>query len=350
VDHLTPLERAAVAAGQSLASGTFGESMRRAHPGRRSAKDNRALGLSTFELNAGPPIYRTLVVLDAAARSRKPLELNEDDRRHVDWVGDVHSFLRAISHRFWADVRPDVRLLIFDHDNRFLLHSGPTYIPGLRDRPGPSLATSAARIGVDASQELAALAGCWHAAHRTNAYEAARLAGLEIRSNDSLRRSLAARRTELEGRVDEEFREGRRLGEIAASLRQLRAEAYDGLGIDVRNAAEAIRAYHELVQAVIWVVLGFAEQAPDKQSMLAGGLPRVSVRHRWRSLEAQFTTAEGDTLGVPGIGAPFLVTGRGLLDGVYLCVAFSMFAMTDTATFDVTGQLLRELELAPRLA
>jgi hypothetical protein len=154
------------------------------------------------------------------------------------------------------------------------------------------------------------------------------------------------RLNELDERARTAFQDPRTLGEIALDIRELRETAYEQTDDDVRRAAESLKAFHELLQMVLWVLLGFAEQGPDKIATLAMGLPRATVRHRWRSLEAQFTTSDADNLGFPRAGGPFQVVGRGPLDGVYVCLGY-IAALGEASTFDVTGRLLRELELPP---
>jgi hypothetical protein len=319
--------------------------MREAHPGRRSAHDKGVVSLASHELNAGPPVFRTLIVLDTIARTRQSFALSPDDQRHIASVRDLHIWLRALSDRFWGGVRADVRTLAFDYDNHFLLHSGPPYIPGLRDRPGPAYNTTSSRIGLTEAQK-ASLSACWHAAHKTDAYAAASAAAARIRLHDSLRRRMVERLSVLNARAQAAYAEERPLGDIARNIGEIREAAYDDADEDVRRAAMQIKAFHELVQHLMWALLGFAEQEPGKIATLTVGLPRTSVRHRWRMLDAQFTTSDVDSLGFPQTGGPFQVVGRGPLDGVYVCIGFNA-ALGEALTFDVTGRLIRELERAP---
>lgn len=299
-----------------------------------------------FELNAGPPVYRTIIVLDAARRTRRDLALSAEDRDYVDWVGTVQVALRTIADRFWGVIRPDIRLLVYDHDSVQVLHSGPAYIPGLRAKPGPSLHTACARVGIG-ERELSALAACWHAAHATEAYEAARSAATRIQLHDRLRQGLLAKRDARIAEAESVFREGPRLEDAARRLNRIADAAYETNDSEIRAAAEPLRAYHELLQAVLWTLLGFAEQPEGFDRTLRTGLPRMAVNHRWRHLEAQFTATDNDSFPFPKMWAPFVVEGRALLDGLYICIGYAVHGLGEGGYIDLTGLLLRELEHAP---
>jgi len=346
VDRLSSLERAVVNAGSTLSAGSFGAALRERDPGLRFGPKSGPSQLAMFELNAGPPVFRTLIVLDAADRTRRDLKLSPEDREYVRWVGYVQVALRTIADRFWGVIRPDIRLLVYDHDNTQVLHSGPPYVPGLRAKPGASLQTACGRVGIGET-ELSALAGCWHAAHSSDAYAAARGAATRIQLYDRLRHSLQTGLATLSVQAESAFGAGRTLSDVAKRLNAIADDAYEQSEPEVRVAAEAIRAYHELVQAILWALLGYAEQPPGEDITLTTGLPRMGVKHRWRHLEAQFTATDRDSFPFPKVSAPFRVDGRGLLDGLYICVGFAVHGLGEGGYVDLTGMLLRELERAP---
>ena len=346
MDRLSDLERAVVAAGASLNASEFGKAMRLRHPGRRVGPDQPGTELDRFELNAGPAVYRTFIVLDASDRTHMDLHLSDMEREYVSWVRDVQAALKAIADRFWGTIRPDVRLLVYDHDSVQVLHSGPPYIPGLRSRPGPSLQTSCLRVGIG-PQQLAALAGCWHAAHATPCYTSAQAATTRIRLYDRLRRDLISARDSAHEQTQAAFSGQRRLGEVARALNEIADNAYSATPVLAREAADAIRGYHELIQVVLWALLGLTEQPQDRERSLDGGLPRVSVEHRWRHLQAQFTTGRDQSSFFPETSAPFLVQGRGPLDGVYICTEYTLRGFGEGGYVDLKGHLLREFERAP---
>jgi hypothetical protein len=300
-----------------------------------------------FELNAGPPVYRTFIVLDAADRTRRDLALSAEERDYVRWVGALHIALQAIADRFWGVIRPDVRELIYDHDNVQVLHSGPAYIPGLRARPGPSLHTACSRVGIG-ERELSALAECWHIAHATDAYQAARDAATQIQLHDRLRHGLRMHRDARMAEAESLFREGLLLKDAARRLNGIAEGAYATVDSQMRGAAEPLRAYHELVQAVLWALLGLAEQPDGLDRTLKSGLPRMAVNHRWRHLEAQFTAMDDDSFPFPRVWAPFVVERHTPLDGLYICTGYAMHGLGEGGYIDVTGLLLRELERAPQ--
>ena len=300
-----------------------------------------------FELNAGPAVYRTFIVLDAADRTRRDLALSAEERDYVRWVGTVHVALQTIADRFWGVIRPDIRQLVFDHDNVQVLHSGPAYIPGLRAKPGPSLNTACSRVGIG-ERELSALAECWHAAHATDAFEAARVAATRIQLHDPLRHRLRVLRDELIAEADSVFRDRLRLEDAARRLGKLADAAYESADDQTRGAADPLRAYHELVQAVLWALLGFAEQPEAFDRTLRTGLPRMAVDHRWRHLEAHFTAMDDDSFPFPSVWGPFVVQGRALLDGLYICTGYSVHGLGEGGYVDITGLLVRELERAPQ--
>jgi hypothetical protein len=114
--------------------------------------------------------------------------------------------------------------------------------------------------------------------------------------------------------------------------------------------ASSIRGYNELVQAILWVLLGEAEASPDEVSPIPNGLSRIAVEHRWRHLEAHFTFDHITSLHWLPPHTPFVVSGRGPLDGIYLSRGASMRSLGEGGGFtDVTGILVRELELGPLL-
>jgi hypothetical protein len=346
MDHLSHLEEAALKAGMALRAVPFGKSMAAYDPGRRGGPGAAPSELAGFELSAGPPVFRTLSVLDAASRTGRDLRLSDEDREYVRWIGEVQTALRSIADRFWGTIRPDVRQLVFDHDSVLIIRGGQAFIPGLRGRPGPSIHTACSRVGIG-ERELAALAECWHAAHSTEAYASARAADIRIRLHDGLRRSLIRERAALATQADSMLLKGLTLGVVGRQLARLAADAYTRSAPDVQRAAESIRSYNELIQAVLWTILGFSEQPREDQHPVPPGFPRVAVQHRWRHLEAHFTMPLTDSMPFPKVYGPVRIDGRGPLDGIYICLGYSLREGRGQGYVDFTGLLLRELERAP---
>jgi hypothetical protein len=344
---VTALEEAILRAARGVNQSHLGEWLRENHPGRRAGAGSQpGLTLDLFELNAGLPVYRTLSVLGAAKATRRDLSLTDADRSYVSTVNDIHVALRAISDRFWGKIRTDVRTLVYDHDDVPVSFLGLPYIPGLRQRPGPSLQTACAKIGLS-EHEIAVLAGCWHAAHATDAYRAARASSIRVQLYDNLRRRLVVRRSELAGRAESVMNQGVSLGDATRQVTKLVEAAYDGPDLEVRGVAIQMRAYNELVQAVLWALLGFAEGSDDDVfTPLPVDHPRVGVEHSRRHLVVHLTTF-GARFGISAKGGPFVISGRGPLDGIYLCQGTVLRAIgQEWGLTDLTGLKFSELEQA----
>jgi hypothetical protein len=346
VGVVTALEEAIIRAARCLNQSHMGEWLRENHPGRRAGPGSSpGLTLDKFELNAGLPVYRTLSVLGAAKATRRDLNLTDADQSYVSIVEDIQVALRAISDRFWGTIRTDVRTLIYDHDDVPVPFLGQPYISGLRQRRGPSLQTACARVGLS-EHEIAVLAGCWHAAHSTDAYEAARASSIRVQLYDNLRRRLIARRSELTGRAESVMNQGVSLGDAARQVTKLVEAAYDDSDLELQGVAIQLRAYNELVQAVLWALLGFAEGSDDAFTPLPVDHSRVGVEHSRRHLIVHLTTF-GARFGISAKGGPFVIRGRGPLDGIYLCQGTVLRAIgQEWGLTDLTGLKFSELEQA----
>jgi hypothetical protein len=343
---MTALEEAILRAARGLNQSHLGEWLGENHPGRRAGPGSPpGFTLDQFELNAGLPVYRTLSVLGAAKATRRDLNLTDADRSYVSTVNDIHVALRAISDRFWGTIRTDVRTLVYDHDDVPVSFLGYPYIPGLRQRPGPSLQTACAKIGLS-EHEIAVLAGCWHEAHSTDAYEAARASSTRVQLYDKLRRRLIARRSELTGRAEVVMSQGVSLGDSSRQVTELVEAAYADSDLETQVVAMRLRAYNELVQAVLWALLGFAEGSGDAFTPLPVDHPRVGVEHGRRHLIVHLTTF-GARFGISAKGGPFVISGRGPLDGIYLCQGTVLRAIgQEWGLTDLTGLKFSELEQA----
>lgn len=345
---MTSLEQALMAAGARLSQSELGAWMWANHPGRRDSTypDSKPSQLAMFELNSGPPVYRTLSVLMSAQATRRDLGQSDVDRAYVAKVGDLTAALRAVADKFWGDIRADVRTLAFDYDNVRVPSRRHPYIVSLRDRPGPSLRTSCTKVGLG-DLDIAAVASCWHAAHQTEVFEAAKTAATRIGLHDRLRRQLLERRNDLASRSTEMMGQGQTMQEVEARTRGIVVDGYRDAPAEVMEAADHLRSYNELVQVILWTLLGYCEGGLNGIPVVPTDIPRANVEHTWRHLRAQFTVPHSSQPWFPQRGGPFVVTGRGLLDGLYICDGFAFRGIGEGGFTDVTGLSVRELERGP---
>jgi hypothetical protein len=130
-------------------------------------------------------------------------------------------------------------------------------------------------------------------------------------------------------------------------MAKFQLDAYLDCEADVREAAANLRAFNELVQAILWILLGFAEGSDHDFFPLPVDHPRVGAEHTRRHLVAHITCSGTEATRLPQMGSPFIVSGRGPLDGLYLCHGVAMRAIgTPWQLTDLTGLKFSELERA----
>ena len=108
------------------------------------------------------------------------------------------------------------------------------------------------------------------------------------------------------------------------------------------SAARAIRAYHELVQHILWAILGIAEQ-PEALPPLQSDLGTVRIQQAPRRTHVTMTLRDAPFFGHPP--SPFELRGDLPIDGLYLSDR-SMVQFGGELFTDVSGNRLGALEQA----
>lgn len=135
------------------------------------------------------------------------------------------------------------------------------------------------------------------------------------------------------------------LGEATELRRRIIADGYRKAETEIATIASAIRAHNELVNNILWAILGIAESEELPEFELEA-VESVRVRHRGRAFRVHFAVWEPRTLIFSQPPSPFLLRLGTPLDGVYLTER-QIFAWSGRELVDVHGRAFQALERAP---
>ncbi len=341
---LSELESAVVQAIARSQATAFGADVKAHAPGRRSSGPGGRRSfpsLADFELSLDPPVRRTIALLMVNEFTKGPLELDDDDRLHVAWVHRVFVALQALVDPFWAEIRPEVRLLFADADDALPLPFQPTHLlPGLRVAHPPRLPAAAAAAGI-ADTDLRWLKEAWRVARRTAAYRDAIDAQRQIR----LDRAMYGRLHETRSRLIADRPQPER-GEVvpgfaARSLRHF-VRLPDGLPRGDVKAITALQTYNRLIHAVLVAWLAGLESEPELP-YLDPGNEAVEVESNRGRRSVRLTARRTNGVTWLRLSAPFVIDLDSPVDGLYLTTALSITATGTSSVVDASGDRLGDL-------
>jgi hypothetical protein len=338
VDLVTALEQAVLDAGEVFRSASFGAALQRYHPGRRGgAAGVVADPLLMFEVNESPAIIRTFKVLDMHARAGAPLDITPV-REYVDWVAAAARAIQRLAQLLWQPIPVPIRTAVFDEDD--LGPGTSSYLPKSRfDEIGPALRFE------ELDGQLCREA--WRTVSResrsTDCYNAAREAAERLK-RQPLHNQLNQHRRDILARLQAAVSGGPiTIGDAQARQQEIVRDAYIDSPIQLREAAYAIRAYNELVNHILWAVLGIAEST-DEVVAFTRNVGAVRVSGRGRNSTTTITMEALKTwVGHPP--SPYVIEAGLPIDGLYLSRGnLVQIAVTDMM-LDLTGRRLGDLEL-----
>lgn len=234
-------------------------------------------------------------------------------------------------------MRADVRTLIVDQDDLGPVVS--SYIQGSRlHQPGPALRFA----GLDGEAVQAAIDELVATCRTTPCYQTA----LEQTRRVEADRALRVRLTQQRQRVLRALRPRQQelIGEFHSRAWKIVERAYSSADADVSAVANAVRAHNELVNYVLFVLLGLSETAQTYTIGAESG--PIRARRKPRLLWAHFATYDEQPAYIGHPPAPFVLSGNTPLDGLYVLEG-STFRFGGRELMDVNARRLRELEEAP---
>lgn len=331
---MTAVEAATVALGEELRRAEFGQYLLQNHPSRRGI-NAPFQSLATYELSGGSAITRTFAVISLSKRAGEELEWTDADREYLEWITGAWQAMKRIAGKCWTPIRAETRCVVVDEDD--LLPDETQYLPGTRQSGlGPWLRFA----GLDDPSVDALIGELAAACRNTPAYAAAaEQSGRVDEDRDLMGRASRRRQSIVRGLS---FRNPERIGDAKRRRRALVRSAYDAADCDLRSFAVAIRAYNELVNYVIWALLGLAENA--ETVMLTRGVDSIRARRRPRSLWVDFATLDPPgALVMSHPPAPFILSLGTPVDGLYISEGNSV-RWSGRELIDVNARRLRELE------
>lgn len=334
---LSDLEARTIEAGFALRESPFGAALRAFHPGRR-AQGGFGESLASLELNHGPAFHRTLWALDLMERTGQRVDLGPE-RDYLRWWQAGLQAVAGIASLCWGEIPVDLRIAVMDEDDLGALYS--RYIPGSRGGGPPARAL--AFQGLDSGEVRTALDALGTAASCTPSYIEARERIQDLRSHGG-RRTLLKQRSRIEDRLERATAEPLTLDEAREVMQETIRHGYDDAADAVRAAAHAVQAHDELINHVLWALLGLAEQehlAPP----LSGDVSPARQRGTGRHIDVRVTIRDqpGFLSGSPP--SPFLLDAGLPLDGLYL--SRRQHVQWRVATYvDIGGRRLAALEAA----
>ena len=278
------LESATFAAGQVLWASAFGEELRSFHTNQPTGSPP-----SVFEMEIirRPFMQTALAVVALAERTHIQLGAPQRQAAYFDFIRRAMRVLEAFADKCWGAVPPDVRALFPDEDDLPLSPFTSSYFPLRRSAHPPRFRSIQGLRLVD--REASTLAQVWRQMHQTQVYSRALAACDRIRSDNRMRqtcRSLKQRLTAGINPVAGEYatQESRR-------LRETLDELYRNPGDGAVQACADLRAFHQLVQRIVWSLVSFSGEplAPEAIDWEIGRVPITRTRRR---LEAHFTITD----------------------------------------------------------
>jgi hypothetical protein len=335
---VSPLEQAVLTLGEALRSAEFGERLRELHPSRRA--DNHPFGsLASYELNSAPAIRRTFQTLHLTKLAGEPLQLSDDDRAYIEWVGLAWRATQRIAGRFWSPMPSKIRTTVVDQDDL-----GPNachYLPASRVHElGPALKFA----GLDSPAIEGLIDAAVLECRATPSYTAALELVKEVEADNDLLKRLMTRQRRVLRKVQPT--EKMTISDADDRARLIVREAYSEAEPDVAAVATAVRAHNELVNYILFALLGLAETA--QTYVIGSESGPIRARRRRRLLWTHFATFDEQPAFIGHPPSPFVLDGGTPLDGLYMLEGVSL-RWSGRGLVDVHARRLRELEEAPLL-
>jgi len=333
---VTELELATLDLGQALRECEFGQRLREFHPSRRAGQASFQ-SLASYELSSGPALRRTFHALEMTKLAGQPLDLTDDDRDYVTWVGKAWRAMQRIAGHCWQPIPPRVRLLVIDQDDLGPLASH--YIPVSREHEyGPALAFA----GLDTTDVTAKISAVTSACHATPCHAHVAALAERVQGDTTFRRELSRTRELIVSKLT--LRKDLTIGQNTARRNTIVRTAYDAAPADVRNFAEAIRAYNELVNYILFAVLGLAESHEIIEIREDTG--PIRCRRKQRLLWVHFASFDPRLSLTGHPPSPFVLAANTPLDGLYILEGTSL-RWSGRSLVDVHARRIREIEEQP---
>jgi hypothetical protein len=333
---MTHLEVAVWHAGLALRAADFGAELRARDPGGERADQSGSL--AQWELQHGPPLHRTFYALEFC-----DLTEQEFDRRleadYLRWVGGALQAVGSYAARCWGEIPLDLRMEVVDEDDLGVIYS--RYIPVTRHGPVDRRAEAFEGLGEGEARE--SLLELTRKVLATDCYARAHGAVRDLRHRGG-RRALEKFGRRIRAQLDEIDQAADNVIAAGPPLREYIRRAYRDAPAGVREAGQASQALNELIQAVLWTLLGMAEQPHDPQPHTT--LPAACrLRREARHHDLSITTQDFGMVVQGSPPSPFAIAAGTPVDGIYLSRSQLVQLMYEPLA-DVTGRRLGALEAA----
>lgn len=333
---VTELETAVWRAALAMRAADFGAHLRERSP--RGARHAEAGSLAQWELGHGPPLHRTCFALEFCEITGHQYD-RQLEAGYIRWVSRALDAVGSYAARCWGDIRLDLRIEVVDEDDLGAIHS--RYIPVTRHGPVDQHVEVFEGLGDGETRD--ALLEMVHEVLATDSYARALETSRDLRRNGG-RRALEKFGRRIRTRLEEIDQDADNLLASGDSMRQYVHEAYRDAPPGVCDAGQAVQAFNELVQAMLWTLLGAAEQAdaPKPYTTLPAAcrLRRVGRHH-----DLSTTMQEARMVVHASPPSPFVIAAGTPVDGIYLSRSQLVQLMFEPLV-DVTGRSLSALEAA----
>jgi hypothetical protein len=299
-----------------------------------------SVGASLASLESGhhPAIHRTHWAFEFQWRTGKVLDLGPE-AEHVQWWSSAAEAVAGIAALCWAPVPSEVRALVMDEDDLGPFFS--RYIPATR--VGSSAAVSSTAFREPGT--LAALRSLGAAAVATPSCQLAAISTNQLDEQDMLELTECRERIETTiGETIEPGLTGETVLSSEAARRMVLADGYRGASFAVQAAVAAVQQHNELVNHVLWVLLGIAEQREAPTVLAEIGNGPLRQQRDGRHVDIRITLHSSDVASLRPIPAPLIIQAGLPSDGVYLIRAYRSQWSGGTHT-DITARRLAALEI-----
>jgi hypothetical protein len=333
---MTDLEAAVWRAAVAMRDADFGTQLRAYDP--RLGRAQQPGSLAQWEVQNGPPLHRTLFALEFCSITGSGFDRHLE-AGYLQWVSGALQAMGSYASRCWGDIPLDLRIAVVDEDDLGVIHS--RYIPATRH--GPVDQQAEAFGGLGAGQAREAFVDMTREVTATDCYVRALASVRDLRRHRGRRglekygRRIRTRLDEIQDQADNVLAAGPPLHEYIHNVYQ---EALPG----VSEAGQAVQALNELIQAVLWTLLGVAEQPHDPQPFAL--LPSACrLRREGRHHDLSVTTGAFEMVLHGSPPSPFAIAAGTPIDGIYLTRSQLVQLMFEPLA-DVTGRSLGALEAA----
>ena len=333
---MTDLEAAVWRAALAMRAADFGAQLRLYDP--RGERCDRRGSLAHWEVQHGPPLHRTFYALEFCDIIGQDFD-RQLEADYLQWVGGALHAIGSYAARCWGDIPLDLRMEAVDEDDLGVIYS--RYIPVTRHGPVDQRAEAFEGLGEGEARE--ALLEMTREIRATDCYARAHEAVRDLRRHGG-RRALEKFGRRIRARLDEIEDAADNLIAAGPPLRDHIRKAYREAPAGVSEAGRASQALNELIQAVLWTLLGMAEQSHDPQPYTE--LPAACrLRREGRHHDLSVTTQDFDMVVHGSPPSPFAIAAGTPVDGIYLSRSQLIQLMFEPLA-DVTGRSLGALEAA----